>query len=261
MDYELKGKVAIITGGTSGIGLETARIFAEGGAKVTITGRDENKLERAAEDLRKSGAEILGIRADLSTLSDLDHLLEETENRLGPVDALINNAGSSHPGAFFETGPDHWLGVIRSRVIGPLYLTQKTLERMEKRGRGSVVTMAAVIAKEPIAENVLAGTAGAGLLGMTKSLARLMAPKGVRVNAVLLGQFDTPNVRKGLETYARLAEISVDEAEKTRIAQNPTGRFGDPKEAAHLAAFLTSDAASYMTGSIVAVDGGRSRAI
>jgi NAD(P)-dependent dehydrogenase (short-subunit alcohol dehydrogenase family) len=261
MDYELKGKVAIITGGTSGIGLETARIFADGGAKVTITGRDETKLENVVEELRNSGGEILGLRADLNDLGELDRALEETENRLGPVDILINNAGTSHPGAFFETGPEDWMKVIQSRLIGPLYLTQKTLARMEARGRGAVVMMAAVIHKEPIAENVMAGTAGSGLLGMTKSLARLMAPKGVRVNAVLLGQFDTPTLRRGLKTFARLAGVSEDEAGKIRAAQNPTGRFGDPKEAAHLAAFLSSDAASYMTGSIVPVDGGRSQAI
>ncbi len=261
MDYELNGKVAIITGGTSGIGLETARIFIEGGAKVTITGRDEAKLDRAAKELRKIGGEVIGIRADLSELGDLDRTLEETENRLGPVDVLINNAGTSHPGAFFDTGPEHWLRVIQTRLIGPLYLTQKTLARMEKRGRGAVVMMAAVIHKEPIAENVMASTAGSGLLGMTKSLAALMAPKGVRVNAVLLGQFDTPTLRKGLKTYARLAGVSEEEAGKIRAGQNPTGRFGDPREAAHLAAFLSSDAASYMTGSIVPVDGGRSRAI
>ena len=88
-----------------------------------------------------------------------------------------------------------------------------------------------------------------------------MAPKGVRVNAVLLGQFDTPTLRRGLKTFARLAGVSEEEAGKIRASQNPTGRFGDPKEAAHLAAFLSSDAASYMTGSIVPVDGGRSRAI
>ena len=257
MDYGLEGKVAIITGGSSGIGLEMARLFAQGGALTAITGRDEEKLARAAEELGSGGARILPVRAEISSLPDLDRLLARTQEELGPVDVLINNAGRSYPGDFFETGPELWEEILRNRIVGPLYLTQKTLAGMGERGRGAVIFMGAVISREPIAENVMAGAAS-GVMGMAKALARLMAPKGVRVNAVVLGQFDTPLLRRGLETYAQMAGTSVEEAARMRASQNPMGRLGDAKEAAHLAAFLASDAASYITGALVPVDGGRS---
>lgn len=256
MDYGLQGKTAIVTGGTSGIGLEIARIFTEGGARVAITGRDEEKMGRAVTELEGNPGEITGIRMDLERRDDMDRLLKETESRFGPLDILVNNAGRSYPGKFFETGPELWETILRNRIVNPLYLTQKALAGMGERGRGSVTFMSAVISKEPIAENVMAG-ASQGVLGAVKALARLMAPQGVRVNTVLLGQFDTPLVRRGLETYAEMAGVSIEEAAQMRASQNPMGRFGEASEAAHLAAFLSSDAASYMTGALVPVDGGR----
>jgi len=261
MDYELDGKIAVVTGGTSGIGLEIARLYAKGRAKVAITGRDEKKMAGVAEALRDDGAEVLEIQADLANLSDMDRIIEETEKNLGPVDILINNAGRSYPGDFFATEPALWEEILKNRIISPLYLTQKALSRMSERGHGAVVFMGAVIYKEPIPENVMAAAAGGGILSATKALAKLMAPKGIRVNAVLLGQFDTPMLRRGLKTYAKLHGVSVEDAGKLRASQNPTGRLGDPAEAAQLAVFLSSDAASYITGALVPVDGGRAWSI
>ncbi|MDA0999106.1 MAG: SDR family NAD(P)-dependent oxidoreductase, partial [bacterium] len=154
MDYELQGKTAIVTGGTSGIGLEIARIFTEGGARVAITGRNEEKMGRVVEDLEGNPGEITGIRMDLESRDDMDRLMEETESRFGPLDILVNNAGRSYPGKFFETGPELWETILRNRIVNPLYLTQKALAGMAGRGRGSVTFMSAVISKEPIAENV-----------------------------------------------------------------------------------------------------------
>ena len=257
MDYELDGKIAIVTGGTSGIGLEIARLYAKGRAKVAITGRDEEKMAGVAKELRGDGAEVLEIQADLANLPDMDRIIEETENKLGPVDILINNAGRSYPGDFFATEPALWEEILKNRIVSPLYLTQKVLPRMSERESGSVVFMGATVYREPIPENVMAAAAGGGILSATKALSKLMAPKCIRINAVLLGQFDTPMLRRGFETYAKLHEITVEDAEKLRASQNPTGRLGDPTEAAQLAVFLSSDAASYMTGALVPVDGGR----
>ena len=132
---------------------------------------------------------------------------------------------------------------------------------MIKRKTGAVIFMGVIIYREPIPENVMAATSGGGILSATKALARLVAPNGIRVNAILLGQFDTPMVRKGLKTYADLHSISEEEAANLRASQNPTGRFGDPAEAAQLALFLLSKSASYINGSLIPVDGGRNWSI
>jgi len=261
MSYNLDGKVVIITGGTSGIGLETARLFSKESAKIMITGRNIEKMEKAKKILEEDGGEIESISADLSYLEDMDKIIEKTEKTLGPIDILINNAGKSYPGDFFKTEPKLWEEILKNRITSPLYLTQKVLSKMTKRKTGNVIFMGAVIYKEPIPENVMAATAGGGILSATKALARLVASNGIRVNAILLGQFDTPMVRRGLKTYADLHSISEEEAANLRASQNPTGRFGDPKEAAQLALFLASESASYINGSLIPVDGGRSWSI
>ncbi len=132
---------------------------------------------------------------------------------------------------------------------------------MIKRKTGAVIFMEVIIYREPIPGNVMAATAGGGILSATKALARLVASDGIRVNAILLGQFDTPMVRQGLKTYADLHSISKEEAAKLRASQNPIGRFGEPIEAAQLALFLLSKSASYINGSLIPFDGGRSWSI
>ena len=191
----------------------------------------------------------------------MDKIIERTEKNLGPVDILINNAGKSYPGDFFSTKPELWEEILKNRITSPLYLTQKVLNSMIKRKSGIVIFMGAEIYKEPIPENVMAATAGGGILSATKALARLVASDGIRVNAILLGQFDTPMVRQGLKTYANLHSISEEKAAEVRATQNPTGRFGKPIEAAQLALFLASKSASYINGSLIPVDGGRSWSI
>ena len=261
MSYNLNKKVVIITGGTSGIGLETARLFSKESAKIMITGRDIPKMEKAKRMLEEEGADIDSISADLSNLEDMDKIIEKTEKNLGPVDILINNAGKSYAGDFFSPEPKLWEEILKNRITSPLYLTQKVLSKMTKRKTGNVIFMGASIYREPIPENVMAAAAGGGILSATKALARLVAPNGIRVNGILLGQFDTPMVRRGLKTYADLHSISEEEAADLRASQNPMGRFGDPTEAAQLALFLASEAASYINGSLIPVDGGRSWSI
>ena len=261
MSYNLNKKVVIITGGTSGIGLETARLFSKESAKIMITGRDIPKMEKAKRMLEEEGADIDSISADLSNLEDMDKIIEKTEKNLGPVDILINNAGKSYPGDFFSTEPKLWEEILKNRITSPLYLTQKVLSKMTKRKTGKVIFMGGSIYRETIPENVMAAAAGGGILSATKALARLVAPNGIRVNGILLGQFDTPMVRRGLKTYADLHSISEEEAADLRASQNPMGRFGDPTEAAQLALFLASESASYINGSLIPVDGGRSWSI
>ena len=132
MSYNLNKKVVIITGGTSGIGLETARLFSKESAKIMITGRDIPKMEKAKRMLEEEGADIDSISADLSNLEDMDKIIEKTEKNLGPVDILINNAGKSYPGDFFSTEPKLWEEILKNRITSPLYLTQKVLSKMTK---------------------------------------------------------------------------------------------------------------------------------
>ncbi len=241
----LADKGTLITGGTSGIGLATARRFLEEGARVFVVGNDDSELASALEELDG----VAGCVADVSVEADVERLVAEARNHLGSIDVLINNAGIARTAGFLETTTDLWDRTIAVNLRGVFLVARAVARAMTASGRpGVIVNMAST--------NALAGEAGfspynaskGGVLQLTRTMAIELAGLGIRVNCVCPGFIDTPLNR------ALADEGSFKAYEQTRI---PVGRRGTPEDVAGAYAFLASEDAAFIYGTALVVDGGQ----
>lgn len=246
MNTRLKGKIAVITGGNSGIGLATAQRFVEEGAKVVLFGRDADTLKRAVEAL---GPTATGVRGDVTVLADLDRLFAEVKSRHGRIDALFINAGIAQFAPIEQATPEHFDAIFDVNVRGAFFTVQKALPLMAK---GSSIVLTTSGASE-------LGMAGASVYSATKAALRNLARtlsadligRGIRVNAVAPGPIETPIFNR-----LGLPAEHVDAAKAGFVAQVPAGRLGQPSEVAAAVAYLASDDARYVVGIELPVDGG-----
>lgn len=247
---DLSGRVALVTGGSRGLGLQVAQVLGELGARVAITARKPADLEEAAAGLRESGVEVLALPADLSQEDAARPLVETVVERWGQVDILVNNAGTTW-GAPAETHPlTAWHKVVSTNLTGAFLLTQAVgAASMIPRGYGRIVNVASVAGLQGnsprMAGTVAYNASKGGLIAMTRALAAEWARHGVTVNAIAPGYFPTKMTRGTLE----YAEAAILEA-------TPLGRLGGPEDLKGVAALLASDAGAYITGQVIAVDGG-----
>ena len=243
----LTGKVALITGGTRGLGYEIAKAYAEHGANVVVASRKPEACAAVAAELwEKTGRRVLGVPAHVGRWDDCDRLAEATYEEFGRVDILVNNAGMSplYPSidAITEELFDKVLAV---NLKGPFRLASLIGTRMVAAGGGSIINVSSVAAVQPGAVEVPYAMAKAGLNNMTVALARVFAPS-VRVNTIMPGMFLT-DISKAWDP---------DEVTRRFAEEVPAGRGGDPQEIVGAALYLASDASSYTTGSVIKVDGG-----
>lgn len=247
MEQKLAGKIALVTGGSSGIGLATARRFIAEGAKVVITGRRQAELDAAVSEL---GGDALGVRGDVSQLSDLDHLYEMIRERFGRLDILFANAGGGAFVPFGEITEEHFDKYFGINVKGTLFTAQKALPLMSHGGvivlNGSMVTI-----KGLPGFSVYAATKAA-LRSFARTWATDLRGKNIRVNLISPGTVVTPAYKSELG----MTDEQIDEFEAQAAMNTPLGRSGTPDEIARAVVFLASDDSSYMTGSELFVDGG-----
>ncbi|MFT3856078.1 MAG: SDR family oxidoreductase [Aquabacterium sp.] len=245
---KLAGKNALITGGNSGIGLATARLFVEQGARVAITGRDPMTLEQAQLEL---GRDVLAFRSDASRVADIHQLMEHVATRLGPLDVLFLNAAASQPAPMEITTEDQFDAMSNVSFKGVFFAIQKALPHL-RRGASIIVTTS-------IANQV--GAPGFAVYAACKAAARSLvqtaslelADRGIRVNAISPGPIDTP----GFGRWGVPQEV-VAAAREDFNRRSPSKRFGSSREVAEAALFLASDASSYVVGTELVVDGGMS---
>ena len=248
--------VVLVTGSSRGIGLGIAKAFACNGDKVILNGKsDKNKLYGAVDELRRlyqnvhgvsCGIEgVAGFLADASDPAECDRLVSEAENMFGQVDVLVNNAGISYFGLFQDMALDEVNNVITTNLLSAINMTRRVLPRMVKAKKGSIINITSVWGLTGASCEAVYSASKSGIAGFTKSLAKELGPSGIRVNAIACGAFET-----------RMNErLSKDE--KAAFIENiPLGRFGKPDEAGDLAVFLASSKASYLTGQVIALDGG-----
>ena len=256
----LAGKVALITGGTSGIGRAAAEAFARAGARVVVAGRRAEPGEATAKALRKDGAEAHFVRADVSIASDVDRLMAETLGRYGRLDAAFNNAATTD-GAFALTADfteDQFDRTVALNLKSVWLCMRAEIRQMLSQSApgGAIVNTSSVNGLGGAAGGALYSAAKAGVLALTKSAAQEYATRGIRVNALVAGAFRTPMLQSVIDTAGAAAPGGPDAVEAQYIGLIPMRRIAQPDEAAAAAVWLCSDAASYVTGHSMIVDGG-----
>ncbi len=262
MDLGLGGKVAIVTGGSKGIGRATALALAQEGVDVSICARGVEALEEAAAEIRsRTGHRVLAVRADMTALEDIQRLVATTVAQLGGVDILINNAVNSIAAPFMELPDEAWLNHINVKVMGYVRCAREVIPYMKRRGGGRIINIGGMAARSVGALTNSNGVTNSAVSNIAKNLADQVATDGILVNCIHPGTTRTPRQAMMLERRARDANVSIEEAERLSVADIPIGRMIEPEDVADLVLFLVSNRASAITGQTIAIDGGAGRGI
>ncbi len=246
MDLGLKGRTALVTGASSGLGLATAEALAGEGANVSMFARRRDLLEREADRI---GA--LAVRGDVSIPKDLERAVDTTVKAFGGIDVLVWNSGGPKPGPGTAITPESLEQALEVLFLPAVRLVQLCLPYLERSEGGRIVSITSLAAKEPTDQLALSNALRPGLTGWMKTLARELGPQGITVNCVAPGRIAT----------ARLDELYPDGPSEADLAEIPLRRWGDPREFGDVVCFLASDRARYVTGQTVVVDGGLQRSL
>lgn len=248
MDLNIAGRRALVLGSNRGMGLAIARALAAEGVLVTLSGRDEAVLAQARASISGSRA----VPVDLMDTAGLPGFAE----RVGPVDILVNNTGGPAYGGVIGRDVHDWTEAFQSMVLSVVRLTDLMLPAMRESRWGRILTLVSTGAVQPIPVLGISNTLRAGIVAWSKSLSADVAALGITVNVLMPGRIDTERVTLTDEATARREGVPVETVRQRSFAQIPVGRYGRPEEIAAAAAFACSDVASYMTGSVLRVDGG-----
>jgi NAD(P)-dependent dehydrogenase (short-subunit alcohol dehydrogenase family) len=256
MNLELNDKVALITGGSKGIGLACALAFAAEGARVAIASRDRAHLDAAAATLQAAGHRVHTQVADLRNADEGTQMATAVQQALGPIDILVNSAGAAQRTPAAELTAAHWAAAMQAKFFTTIHAIQAVLPGMAERGRGSVVNIVGMGGKTASPHHLPGGSANAALMLASAGLANAYGRQGVRVNAVNPGLVATTRMQEGLAAQARASGESVDTVLQRHQDSLPLGRICTPEEVAHVVLFLASSQASYVNGAVLSVDGG-----
>ena len=254
MDLQLKNKVAIVTGGSQGIGRATALRLAAEGACVVIAARGRELLDQVAGEIRVAGGSVAAVPADVSRADDCARLVAEAVKVFGRLDILVNNAGTSATGEFESVTDDLWQADFELKLFAAIRLARLAIPHMKQQGGGRIINITNIGAKQPRAKSMPTTVTRAAGLAFTKALSKEFAPHQILVNTVCIGL-----VRAGQhERKAAKAGTAVEQLYAEMAKDIPLGRVGRAEEVANAIAFLASEAASYITGTSINLDGGTS---
>jgi NAD(P)-dependent dehydrogenase (short-subunit alcohol dehydrogenase family) len=256
LDLGLKGKVAIVTGGSDGLGRATAERLATEGGHVVICGRRAEPLRAVAETIRRGGGEALDVSADVTRPADLARLVDAAVERFGRLDVLVNNAGVSATGAFEAIDDARWQGDLELKFFAAARLARLCLPVMRRAGGGRIVNILNTGAKAPAARSMPTSVSRAAGLAFTKALSKEVAPDGILVNAVCIGIVKSGQWERRWVAAGRPGTLDDFYTAMAKERAIPVGRVGDAAELASLIAFLVSDQARYVTGVAINFDGG-----
>jgi len=251
MDLGLKGAIVLVTGGSKGIGLASARAFAAEGARIAICSRSEANIARALKELPSA----YGIAADLIDDNAAAQMVDRVEKEFGPIAALVNSAGAARRTQPEELTPAAWRAAMDPKFFSYINVIDPVVKRMAARSKGVIVNVIGAGGKIASSTHIAGGAANAALMLATAGLGAAYAPHGVRIVGVNPGLTETERVAEGLQSAAKLAGITPEEALRRSVAAIPMGRIASPEEIAAAVVFLASAKASYITGVTLAMDG------
>ena len=258
MELGLAGKVAMVAGASRGLGFGVAQALAREGARVSIASRSEQAVTDAAGRI---GREVLAVPADVKVAADIARWAEETGRRFGGVDLLFTNSGGPPAGEALSFDDEAWQEAADLLLFSVLRMVRAAVPLMRARGGGAILMSTSASVKEPIPNLGLSTVLRASVSALSKTLALELAPANIRVNQIIPGRIDTDRVRHLDEITAGRQGISADAARRSAMGAIPLGRYGGIDEYGRVAAFLLSDAAKYVTGATVQVDGGAIRSV
>lgn len=255
MEFELKGRVAMVAAASKGIGKACALALAGEGCRLSICARGEEELEKARVEIAMRG-EALAAVTDLSLPESIEQWHRQTVARFGPVDILITNTGGPPVARFMELTDDQWQIGVESTLMNVVRLSRLVIPDMQKRRWGRLIHLTSLVAKQPMDELTISSTLRAGLSGLTKTMANQLGPDNITVNAVLMGHILTDRQYHLADRRVKEHGITYEQYFEQAAKEIPLRRLGAPREIGEVAAFLASERASYLTGVSLQIDGG-----
>ena len=262
MELGLTNKIAVVGASSKGLGKAIALGLAYEGARVTICARDNQVLEKTADEIReKTDTDVLAIPTDVSQPEQVKKLISTTIGHFGGIDILVNNAGGPRAGRFDDLSAKDYQDAVNLNLMSTINLCRAVVPWMQKRGGGRIINLTSVSVKQPVDGLMLSNMARTGVIGFAKTLATELAPDKILVNNVCPGIIFTDRIKQLASVRAEESGITYDQALENMTANIPLGRIGDPEEFANLVVFLASEKSSYITGTTIQVDGGMVRSL
>ncbi len=263
MELGLKGKVALVTAASKGIGFGVAKVLASEGCRVVLSSRNTDSISRAKDQIIRdtSNRDVYALSADLTVREHIDELVKNAAAKFGPVDILAYNTGPPKPGTFNELGDAEWDNGVKLLLMSAVWLARRVVSGMERRKWGRLVFITSTTLRQPIPNLVLSNTVRLSLAGLSKSLATEYGGKGITSNGIMQGHILTDRQREIARDVSSRTGKAIDDAMKQVLLEVPLGRYGTSEEVGNLVAFLASDKASYINGSMIAIDGGMTRSV
>ena len=262
MDLGLKDKVVMVAASSTGLGYAIAKTLAEEGAILSMASRSKSKIEAArSQILKETGATVLSNVMDVTDYASIDQWVKHTIETYGRIDGLVINAGGPPPGKFADLDDSKWKYGFELTLMSTVRMIRAVLPQMADQKSGSILTVTSISIKEPIDNLLLSNVMRSGVTSLLKSLSIDLASKGIRVNNLVPGLFGTDRLTELDLVNAREWRMTLEEVREINFGRIPMGRYGDPLEFGKAAAFLLSEAASYVTGETFIVDGGKTRTV
>lgn len=262
MDLGLKGKRAIVMAASRGLGYASAMGLAREGCHLVICSRDEARINAAAEAIRQAtGAQVKALVADVSSSAEAKRLVDTAVAEYGGLEIVLHNAGGPPAGETLQMTDEQWQKAFEQNLLSLTRIARAAAPEMAKAGYGRVLTIASSSIKQPIPNLALSNALRAGVWGLAKTLSRELAPLGILVNVIAPGRIDTERIAELDQANAQKSGKTIDDVRKASVASIPLGRLGRPEELANLVVFLASQAASYIAGQAITVDGAAGNAL
>ncbi len=258
MNPGIQGKVAIVTGGSRGIGKATALALAAEGARLALCARDETALKQTAEEIQiHTHADVLAVKANMTRVNDIRRFVDAAMKKFNRIDILVNNAGGAYVGGIFRATDEDWEYHIQLKLLGYIRMAREVIPHMKAGGGGKIINVVGTAGREPAPHYLLPGVTNGALLNFTKSLSRELEADKITVNCINPGTTNTPLTEETFKTLAGMAQKTPEEIRKSAEAHSPRGRLASPEEVAGIVLLLASDAANIINGISINADAGK----